>query len=117
MTALGRVTQCGMSSGHAAPLGIIAHATKPASLISICCLQLTEKDEEILQYLEDISAAPLTPYSPPSASKEDDAEDAASQEKKQRVRQGLLCGPPCARHDADHPQKACRTDLYPAAAF
>ena len=106
MTALGWVTRCGMSSWHAAPPGIIDDGTSPASLTSNQHFfwQLTEKDEEILQYLEDISAAPLTPYSPPSASKEDGAEDAASQEKKQRVRQGPPAGPPHACHDADHPQ-------------
>lgn len=49
--------------------------------------KLTEKDEEILQYLDDISSAPLTPYSPPAASKASDegnAADADSHEKKQR---------------------------------
>ncbi|KAK9834585.1 hypothetical protein WJX74_005210 [Apatococcus lobatus] len=54
---------------------------------SVIQAKLTEKDEEILQYLEDISAAPLTPHSAPTASKpseEDDTADAAKQEKKQR---------------------------------
>ena len=41
-------------------------------------LQLSEKDEEILVYLDNIEAGPLTPYKPPTA------ESAAAEEEEER---------------------------------
>ena len=44
---------------------------------------MTEKDEEVLQYLDNISAGPLKPYVPPEAAAKEDAEAAAAEEGAQ----------------------------------
>ena len=56
-------------------------------------MQLSEKDEEVLQYLDNIEAGPLTPYTSPKAAAEPADAEAAEEAETQAV--GLLSSSGC----------------------